>query len=318
MELYDILLAKRLGGGGGGSAVINPLSVSANGTYSAPGGVDGYNPVKVAVPMPSGTYNIGANGDYDIASYASVAVSVPGIVPSGTSNITANGVYDVTNYESASVNVSGGGTDTRFKSLVEKTISGSVEDSTITNIGTFAFVSCTSITAVNFPNVTRISTQAFAGCTGLISASFPNATSIYGYVFSSCWSLTDVNIPNAEVLSDYAFAYCTHLSYADFPKVTKIWAAAFSSCSSLAYVSFPAVNMISYNAFRNCVRLLSAYFLGSSVPTLGANAFTSTPIGGYTTKTDGVYGSIFVPSSLYNTYITAENWTTYSARIVSV
>ena len=103
-----------------------------------------------------------------------------------------------------------------------------------------------------------------------------------------------------------------------FPSLTKIWAAAFSSCSSLAYVSFPAVNMISYNAFRNCVRLLSAYFLGSSVPTLGANAFTSTPIGGYTTKTDGVYGSIFVPSSLYNTYITAENWTTYSARIVSV
>ena len=78
MELYDILLAKRLGGGGGGSAVINPLSVSANGTYSAPGGVDGYNPVEVAVPMPSGTYSITNNGIYDIVSYASVDVNVSG------------------------------------------------------------------------------------------------------------------------------------------------------------------------------------------------------------------------------------------------
>ena len=36
----------------GGSAVINPLSITANGTYNAPSGVDGYNPVTVDV-VPS-------------------------------------------------------------------------------------------------------------------------------------------------------------------------------------------------------------------------------------------------------------------------
>jgi hypothetical protein len=46
--------------------------------------------------------------------------------------------------------------------------------------------------------------------------------------------------------------------------------------------------------------------------------FYSTPIGGRTTSTGGVYGSVFVPSSLYSSFITATNWTSISARIVSV
>ena len=37
--------------GGGGSAVIEPLSVSTNGTYTAPSGVDGYSPITVNVPQ---------------------------------------------------------------------------------------------------------------------------------------------------------------------------------------------------------------------------------------------------------------------------
>lgn len=35
---------------GGGTAVIDPLSVTANGVYTASGGVDGYSPVTVDVP----------------------------------------------------------------------------------------------------------------------------------------------------------------------------------------------------------------------------------------------------------------------------
>lgn len=38
----------------GGGAVIEPLSVTVNGTYTAPSGVDGYSPVTVAVPQPWG------------------------------------------------------------------------------------------------------------------------------------------------------------------------------------------------------------------------------------------------------------------------
>ena len=44
----------------------------------------------------------------------------------------------------------------------------------------------------------------------------------------------------------------------------------------------------------------------------------STPISNYTSSTGGVYGSIYVPASLYNDYVTDTNWSAYSARIVSV
>lgn len=50
----------------GGSAVVQPLSVTQNGTYTAPSGVDGYSPVTVNVSgggnfphgEPTGIFNI--------------------------------------------------------------------------------------------------------------------------------------------------------------------------------------------------------------------------------------------------------------------
>lgn len=62
---------------GGGAPVINPLSVTANGTYNAPSGVDGYAPVTVSVPQ--------------------------GVFPTGNINITDTNVTDVTNYATAQV-----------------------------------------------------------------------------------------------------------------------------------------------------------------------------------------------------------------------
>lgn len=50
MNLYELAVAKALSGsGGGGEPVIEALSVTENGTYTAPSGVDGYSPVTVNV-----------------------------------------------------------------------------------------------------------------------------------------------------------------------------------------------------------------------------------------------------------------------------
>lgn len=156
---------------------------------------------------------------------------------------------------------------------------------------------------------------------GTISGSYENSkvTTIKSYVFRFCSSLTAVSFPAAIMVGEHAFNSCIALTTVSFPNVTSIKSYTFGYCYALATVSFPVVTSIGPSVFRYCYNLLSLYLLGSSVPTLASrNVFTSTPIAGYTTSTGGVYGSIYVPASLYNSYITATNWAAYSSRFVSV
>ena len=90
-------------------------------------------------------------------------------------------------------------------------------------------------------------------------------------------------------------------------------------CQNLTNVSLPKVSFMSSYAFQQCYNLLSLYLNVSSIPSLqNINVFSSTPISNYTTSTGGVYGSIFVPTSLYSSFISATNWANYSSRIVSM
>ena len=67
--------------GGDIPAVVNPLSVTENGTYTAPEGVDGYNPVTVNVPSAIiESLSVTENGTYTAPAgkaYSPVTVNVP-------------------------------------------------------------------------------------------------------------------------------------------------------------------------------------------------------------------------------------------------
>lgn len=91
---------------GGSDIDVKPLSVTENGTYTAPSG-EAYSPVVVDVEgiVPTGTFPISENGQYDITQYASVDVTVPQIEPTGTIEISQNGTYDVSDYAEADVDV---------------------------------------------------------------------------------------------------------------------------------------------------------------------------------------------------------------------
>ena len=186
-----------------------------------------------------------------------------------------------------------------------------------TTIGSSAFSSCTALDAVSFPACTTIGASAFYNCYALRSISFPACTTIGSYAFFSCRTLTSASFPECIKMFMYAFGYCSALRSISFPTCIIIWANAFVYCSALTSVSFPACTTIGHQAFDYCSRLSAAYFLASSLATLSSsNAFQYTPMQ-YSSYL-GVFGSIYVPSSLVASYKAATNWTYYSERIVGV
>jgi len=102
MDMYDLLLAKKLGGGGGGGVTVEELDVSANNTYTAPEG-KAYSPVVVNVPQTTVTeLNATANGTYNAgagAAYNPVVVNVAGgasnVVYGSFTGTTANTAMDI-------------------------------------------------------------------------------------------------------------------------------------------------------------------------------------------------------------------------------
>ena len=84
----------------------------------------------------------------------------------------------------------------------------------VTNIGDYAFYSCTELTSVTIPNsVTSIGNYAFYGCSGITSIEIPNnVTSIGNFAFYDCEGLTDATIGNSVTsIGSQAFGYCSAL-----------------------------------------------------------------------------------------------------------
>ena len=185
--------------------------------------------------------------------------------------------------------------------------------SSVTSIGTYAFNNCNSLVSVVIPSkVTSIGERTFYNCYSLASVVIPNSvTSIGERTLYNCYSLASVVIPNSVTsIGTYAFNGCYSLASVVIPSsVTSIGTYAFNGCNSLASVVIPSsVTSIGTYAFNGCYGMAYYDFRASkSVPTLSnANAFNSIPSD----------CKIVVPDSLYSSWTTATNWSTYASKIV--
>ena len=172
-------------------------------------------------------------------------------------------------------------------------------------------------------NLTRYSsglmTNTFNTCSSLSTINAPSVTYISDSVFTNCIELRSISFPLASYIGNSGFTFCSALERVSFPLVSMIGSNGFGSCMSLSTVilnhSSTNRGMINQFAFNNCRSLTSLYLLASMSYTLGAqNVFYYTPMSNSSYL--GYYGSIYVPSSMYDWYISSTVWSFYSARFV--
>ena len=251
--------------GGGSGVTVEPLSVTSNGTYSAPTGT-AYSPVTVSVPTLSAS----------------------------TITLTENGVYSAPTgyaYSPVTVSVSGGGSADYLETRAAMTS----YSSTASSIQAYAFACISSLTAVSLPNITSVPSGAFMSCSKLETINASGIKSIYSSAFYYCDKLAYASFPECTYLGYTAFTNCSSMSYASFPKysgslsgfsycykledfyapsTTSTYTYCFYNCSKLSSVDITSCHTLSTYTFYNCSSL-SEIDLPHLYRPIGSQAFYS-------------------------------------------
>lgn len=109
--------------------------------------------------------------------------------------------------------------------------------------------------------VTEIRSFAFQWCDSITSISIPSSVTVIGErAFEECIALTSVNIPSSVTLIDsFTFCGCTQLNSVTFDAtshVEHIEAGAFWDCTSLTSITLPAsVTFVESGSFKGCYSL---------------------------------------------------------------
>jgi hypothetical protein len=161
-------------------------------------------------------------------------------------------------------------------------LDGITMGNSITNIASFAFSGCGSLTNVTIPDsVMMLGDGAFEFCTSLVSVLIGKGISVLTpEVFAECYSLAKVSVPESVVsIQDSAFVGCTNLGVIILPNdLAYIASYAFESCKSLTDVTIPdSVTDIGDGAFAYCMSITNITMSGqvSDIPSMTFYACTN-------------------------------------------
>ncbi len=160
-----------------------------------------------------------------------------------------------------------------------------VFDSSVTNIGSYAFYHCNKLKNILIPgNILTIGDFAFDGCSNLDNVSIlDGVTSLGNYAFANCYNLLSVSISESvNYIGDYAFWECSKLQKINLPnKICKIGNHTFSFCSNLSSIVIPLnVSIIGDYAFYECGNLRSIS-IPDTVTSIGYSAFAACNISSF-------------------------------------
>ena len=265
---------RALSASGSGEAVIEPLTITTNGTYTASTGVDGYSPITVNVPNERNKMIEAAIicnslvGEY---SNDEVYGKIRGSFFSYNSGLTA---IDLPN---------------------------------ATNVGDNAFKRCSQLTTVNISSAEEIGLEAFYYCYSLASINMERAEMIKDFAFQACSKLTEVYLPGNCYIGKGAFygrgQISTDSAVMDLNGTLKL-------VDTGAY--YIQRHAFSYQSHLTTVVLRNQYRVSGDFYTDGTGVFTETPFDG--TPIESGEGYIYVPRALIAEYEEASWWRLYNYR----
>lgn len=158
-QISAALDGKAGGGGGGITPTIEPLTITENGTYTAPDGVDGYSPITVNVGA------IGGDAEEEVAA------------------LLDNTMTEINNSIVTTLR-------TRIFQGATKLVTAVFP--AVTSLGAYAFYQCSNLETVKLPRLTSVSTQIFYSCTKLKHADCGQLGNLPAQTFNACSALTEL------------------------------------------------------------------------------------------------------------------------------
>lgn len=285
---------------------VQPLSVDANGTYTAPFS-KAYSPITVDVqeqpwqPLQDGYSNFWFELTNDTLSpWLNFSAKTEDAVidwGDGTGEVALDTLTPTHTYSKAGkyvVKVKG---VTGIDNLYPNTMLDSAYMNILKNVELNS-------------EVTNTVLYAFRRCVGLENVVISENTNVGSYAFQFCGNLKTINYSEgANSTVDAATFYnCVSLRYISLPSgITEIMQAAFYNCVSLQTITIPAlVTNIGNNAFNGCATLTEIHVLPTTPPTLGTNVFGSI-------SSNYI---IYVPVGYGDTYKAAAGWSAYADHIL--